>query len=129
MTADTHHVNAGRPDTRMQRRRRVLPPRDARGRFVAHPTTAAPSWYVFDAAGYRIVGDSELLAPVPLPAAPRVPRRVTRRAMPTSRPSLIASRDVRFLISMTIFLAILFAYALQLPRPHHRDGGLQLLLR
>ena len=34
----------------------VMPSRDARGRFVAFPTTSAPRWYVFCAAGYRIPG-------------------------------------------------------------------------
>jgi hypothetical protein len=35
-------------------RARPLPSRDARGRFVAFPTTSAPSWYVLCADGYRV---------------------------------------------------------------------------
>src|SRR5690348_5580450 len=38
-------TRAGAPAT--ARRMRRTPPRDRRGRFVALPTTAAPSWYVF----------------------------------------------------------------------------------
>lgn len=51
---------------------RALPSRDSRGRFVAYPTSDAPSWYVFCCDGYRIPEDRPTPAPVPIAqAAPR----------------------------------------------------------
>jgi len=62
------------------RRARALPSRDSRGRFVAYPTSDAPSWYVFCCDGYRIPEDQP--APPPpliVPAAPRArPRAIAR---------------------------------------------------
>jgi hypothetical protein len=55
------------------RRERALPSRESCGRFVAYPTSDAPSWYVFCCNDYCIPEDPPAPSP-PLiaPAAPRV---------------------------------------------------------
>ncbi len=62
------------------RRVQALPSRDSRGRFVAYPTSNAPSWYVFCCDGYRIPEDQPVPPPPPVvPAAPRaLPRAIAR---------------------------------------------------
>ena len=69
-------------------RARNLPPRDARGRFVAFPTTSAPSWYVFCADGYRIPGSADVMTAVDPAAQPEpllAPARVLRHRRPAMR--------------------------------------------
>ena len=95
-------------------RMRTLPPRDARGRFVAFPTTQAPSWYVFCADGYRIPGDAEVIqvtertAPQPLP-----PAKVVRRR----RPFMERGEALTWLV-LLLFLVVVGWYGLTLPLPH-----------
>jgi hypothetical protein len=97
-------------------RARVLPSRDARGRFVSFPTTNAPSWYVFCADGYRILGAAEVMPmqiaerPVPQPQPPPPARAVHRR-----RPWM--QRDeALFWLSMVLFVVAIGWYRLTLPR-------------
>ena len=92
-----------------------MPARDSRGRFVAWPTTPAPNWYVFCAAGYRIPGDSPpepAAAPPPdeLPTVRRV--RVVRR----SRPRMRRDEVVNWLVVL-LFLLGMYWYAFSLPVP------------
>ena len=98
---------------------RTLPSRDARGRFVAFPTTSAPSWYVFCADGYRIPGNTEVMAmavdarpapqPQPLPLA-----RVVRRGRPAMQWNEIATW-----ILIAIFVVVVGWQLLHLQLPHH----------
>ena len=62
------------------RRAGALPSRDGRGRFVAYPTSNAPSWYVFCCDGYRIPEDRPTPSPPPIaPAAPHaLPHAIAR---------------------------------------------------
>ncbi|HEX8108879.1 MAG TPA: hypothetical protein VF516_14205 [Kofleriaceae bacterium] len=71
-----------------RRRVRVLPSRDARGRFVSFPTTSAPSWYVLCADDYRIPGEAEVM-PMQVSAPGRLvaPISVHRAAPDPLRPS------------------------------------------
>jgi hypothetical protein len=100
-------------------RTRPLPPRDAKGRFVAFTTTSAPSWYVFCADGYRIPGDEVAATatqneaqpatqPQPLPRA----RVVRRRRSPTQW------QDVVSWILITLFVAVVGWRGLHLQVPH-----------
>lgn len=68
-------VGAAKP-----RRERPLPSRDSRGRFVACPTSDAPSWYVFCCDGYRIPEEPPApSAPLITPVAPHaLPRAIVR---------------------------------------------------
>lgn len=97
-------------------RRRTLPARDARGRFVAFPTTSAPSWYVLDAAAYRI--PEAAAEPEILPGRTAAPPRPRARRLAQWRAGGVGG-DVRFALTMLVFVAVMFVYALQLPRPHH----------
>jgi hypothetical protein len=83
----------------------LLPSRDARGRFVAFPTTSAPSWYVFCADGYRIPGDAP--QPQPLP-----PARVVRRRCPAMRWDEVATW---LLIGTFVVIVGWHMFHLQLP--------------
>jgi len=100
-------------------RRRLLPSRDARGRFVAFPTTSAPSWYVFGADGYRIPGNTEVMAmaidarPAPQPQ-PLPPARVVRRRRPAMQWDEIATW-----ILIAVFVVVVGWHLLHLQLPHH----------
>ncbi len=99
-------------------RGRLLPSRDARGRFVAFPTTSAPSWYVFCADGYRIPGNTEVMAmavdaraapqPLPLP-----PARVVRHRRPAMQWDEIATW-----ILIAVFVVVVGWHLLHLQLPH-----------
>jgi hypothetical protein len=95
---------------------RTLPARDGRGRFVAYPTTNAPSWYVFCCDSYRIVDERpEALVP---PAAPR--------ALPTLAHAIAQPRrwrctrtDAQNGLAFLLLVLVLTWYWWQLPPPHH----------
>lgn len=101
-----------------RRRVRVVPSRDARGRFVSFPTTSAPSWYVLCADGYRIPGEADVMAmqvntpPAP-PPQPLSPARVVRRR----RLGMRRDEVVNWLV-MLVFLVGMYWYAFSLPVPH-----------
>lgn len=99
-------------------RRRVLPSRDAHGRFVAFPTISAPSWYVFCADAYRIPGNADVMpmqltapavpAPQPLPAA-----RVVRRRRPP-----VQWDEVATWLLIAVFVVVVGWHGLHLQFPH-----------
>jgi hypothetical protein len=97
---------------------RSLPSRDARGRFVAFPTTSVPSWYVFCADGYRILGDVEVVPmqrearPVPHPQPLPLARVVRRR-----RPPMQWGEVVTWLL-MATFVVVVGWHGLHLQLPH-----------
>jgi hypothetical protein len=101
----------------VSRRAHSLPSRDARGRFVAFPTTSAPSWYVFCVDGYRIPGNTEVIAvavdarpaPQPLP-----PARVVRSRRPAMQWDEIATW-----ILIAVFVVVVGWHGLHLQLPHH----------
>ena len=99
-------------------RARVLPSRDAHGRFVAFPTTSAPSWYVFCADAYRIPGDADVM-PMQL-TAPRVPApqplppvRVVRRRRPRMQWDEVATW-----VLLALFVVAVGWHGLHLQFPH-----------
>lgn len=106
-------ARAGAPA--IARRMHKTPPRDRRGRFVALPTTEAPSWYVFSADGYRIPGEAppEPTPPYAVPRRQPLPRAVAwpRRRRPTRAALLM------YLVGVVGYIAMLW-YGLHLPRPH-----------
>jgi len=61
----------------------TLPARDARGRFVAFPTTSAPAWYVFCCDGYRVPAEPTVAPPTTAPPEPQaLPRAIVRSRGP-----------------------------------------------
>jgi hypothetical protein len=99
---------------------RSLPSRDARGRFVAFPTTSAPSWYVFCADGYRIPGADEAdTVPMKVSASPTPPAERLLPARVARQRRLAMRRDevVNWLV-MLVFLVGISWYAFNLPVPH-----------
>jgi hypothetical protein len=86
---------------------RALPSRDSRGRFVAYPTSNAPSWYVFCCDGYRIPEERPtLLPPLVAPAAPHaLPSAIARpgRAWLTRSNLENAVLFVLFVIAMVLY--------------------------
>jgi hypothetical protein len=96
------------------RRERALPSRDSRGRFVAYPTSAAPSWYVFCCDGYRIPEDRPA-SPPPLiaPAAPStLPRAIAR-----PRSAWLTRSYVENAILFVLFMIVMAWYLWHLPPP------------
>src|SRR5439155_247167 len=82
----------------------ALPSRDARGRFVAFPTTSAPSWYVFCANGYRILGEAEAMPMlVSAPPAPPPQPLPSARVVRWRRPAMRRDEVVNWLV-MLVFL-------------------------
>lgn len=106
--------------TAMRTRRthpRTVPSRDSRGRFVSGSTTAAPSWYVFCAAGYRIPGDTPPAAIWPSEPATRqpLPRAIARWRIggtPVSRANWLT-----YLVFAVSYVALAW-YAFHFPTPH-----------
>lgn len=100
------------------RRASPMPARDSRGRFVAGPRSEAPSWYVFSADAYRILGEPPPQLPVPVPAAPSAPAAAPRRTDSLER------RRTRDLLHSALLVLIILAasgcYAVHLlaARPH-----------
>lgn len=99
-------------------RARVLPSRDAHGRFAAFPTIAAPSWYVFCAGTYRIPGDADVvpihLSAPPVPASqPLPPARIVRRRRPPMQWDEVATW-----LLIAIFSFAVVWHGLHLQRPH-----------
>ena len=96
----------------------MLPSRDARGRFVAFPTTSAPSWYVLCTDSHRIPGEAEVMPmqvsapPAPLPQ-PLPPARVVHR-----RRRVMRRDEVVNWLVMLAFLVGMYWYAFSLPVPH-----------
>ena len=98
-------------------RRRTMPSRDSRGRFVSFPTIAAPSWYVFCADGYRIPGDppDAIAWTTPTERQP-LPRAVARsRRIPRTR--LPRAHLLTYLVFVVGYIAALW-YGLHLTRPN-----------
>lgn len=95
---------------------RRMAARDSRGRFVACPTTDAPSWYVFCADGYRILGE----APAgPLPATvPVAPRELPRAIVRAGRPWFTRS-DVQSYLLILLVIIVSAWYGFHLT-PSHR---------
>lgn len=98
-------------------RARVLPSRDSHGRFVAFPTTSAPSWYVFCAGAYRIPGDADVVPihltapPVPAPQ-PLPPACIVRRRRPPMQWDEVATW-----LLIAIFFFFFVWHLLHLQRP------------
>jgi hypothetical protein len=96
---------------------RALPPRDSRGRFVAFPTTQAPSWYVLCVGGDRI-------APAP-PAAIAVagtpvlvrPPALARSRRHTRLTRLLAHSGLHSAAWVVLVIVVSAWYRLQLPVP------------
>lgn len=92
---------------------RALPARDGFGRFVAFPTTNAPSWFVFCCDNYRIAGEPA----TPLLSAPSLhefPRAIAR----CRRPRLTRAH-LENAVAFLLFMITLGWYWWHLPRPHH----------
>lgn len=119
LAAGTNPARLGARRTRTRTlRTRTMPSRDSRGRFVSWPTTAAPSWYVLCADGYRIPGEpppEAILPPVPTARQP-LPRAVARSR--PGRARLCRADWLTWLVLIIGYLA-LGGYGLHLPRPHH----------
>jgi hypothetical protein len=94
---------------------RALPARDGRGRFVAYPTSQAPSWYVFSADCYRIPGEPAAPA-LPAVAAP-VPNSLSRRTTRTRRPWFTSSELQSAFLVLLVLIATAW-YAVRLPPRH-----------
>jgi len=103
---------AGEQQPAMPCRVRRLPPRDSRGRFVAFPTTQAPSWFVLCIGGDRIVaapsGARPDLAPAPAPTP-----RSTQRA----RPSWLTRGELHSAFLVLLLIVVSAWYRLQIPIP------------
>jgi hypothetical protein len=94
---------------------RTLPSRDSRGRFVAYPTSDAPSWYVFCCDGYRIPEDPP--APPPPLIAPTAPRALPR-AIARSRRAWLTRPYLENAILFVLFVTAVILYLRHLPPPH-----------
>lgn len=100
-------------------RRRAMPSRDRLGRFVAFPTSNAPSWYVFCTDGYRIPGET-------VPGVTVHPERTVRQPLPRAvarslrprRPRLSRADLLTYLVFVIGVIAMLWQL-LHLERPHH----------
>lgn len=98
---------------------RPLPPRDAKGRFVAFTMTSTPSWYVFCAARYRIPGEevaatatqNEAQSTTQPQLLPRV-HVVQRRRLP------MQWQDLAAWILIALFVAVVGWRGLHLRMPH-----------
>jgi hypothetical protein len=100
-------------------RARSLPARDARGRFVAFPTTSAPSWYVFYADGYRIPGDTEVMAvPMGIRPEPQPQRLPPARIVHRRRPAMQWDEVATWLL-IVVFVVVVGWRVLHLQLPHH----------
>jgi hypothetical protein len=94
------------------RRVRTLPSRDNRGRFVAYPTSDAPSWYVCCCDGYRIPEDRP--TPLPPPVAPAaLPRAIAR-----PRRTWLTRSHLQNAIVFVGFVIAMAWYWWHLPPPH-----------
>ena len=123
LRASTHAHEEEAPVARRLRalgtRGRAMPSRDRFGRFVAFPTSDAPSWYVFCTDGYRIPGETAagaIVQPEPTVRQP-LPRAVARSQRPW-RPSLTRADLLTYLVFATGIIAMLW-HLLHLERPHH----------
>jgi hypothetical protein len=103
----------------LRTRTRTMPSRDSRGRFVSFSTTAAPSWYVFCAAEYRIPGETPSADILPVfPAAPqRLPRAIARWRRRISGTRLSRADWLTYLVFAVSYVALAW-YAFHLPPPH-----------
>jgi hypothetical protein len=104
----------GAAGTVKPRRLRTLPWRDSRGRFVAYPTSNAPSWYVFCCDGYRIPEDPLVLPPPPV--APAVRHALPRAIAQPRRTWLIRSYLGNAILFVLLFTAVTL-YLWHLPPP------------
>jgi hypothetical protein len=96
------------------RRVRELPSRDSRGRFVAYPTSNAPSWYVFCCDGYRIPEDRP--APPPPPIAPAPPHALPH-AIARPRRAWLTRSYLENAILFVLFVIAAAWYWWHLPPP------------
>jgi hypothetical protein len=92
---------------------RALPARDSRGRFVAFPTTNAPSWFVFCCDSYRIAGEPA----VPLLPAPSL--HEFPHAIVACRRPRVTRAHLENAIAFLLFMITLAWYWWHLPPPHH----------
>ena len=89
--------------------------RDSRGRFVAFPTSLAPSWYVLCAGAYRIpVEEAPPTPPAIAPVAQQPPPCATarRRGQRVTRSEL----ETLFLVLIVVVVSAWFAFHLPPPR-------------
>lgn len=92
-------------------RARTLPARDRRGRFVAFPTTEAPSWYVLCVGGDRIV------APPPAPIEVGAGSQVAPRSIARARLPLFTSGGLHSAFLVLLVIVVSAWYRLQLAVP------------
>jgi hypothetical protein len=103
---------AGMQGTPIARCMRALPPRDSRGRFVAFPTTAAPSWFVLCVGGDRVAAAPS----TPIEAGAQAPKVARSSAPRVWRPDFSRSGlHSAFLVMLVIVMSAW--YRLQLPVP------------
>lgn len=94
---------------------RTLPARDSRGRFVAFPTTNAPSWFVFCCDSYRIAGEpATTLSPMVAPRLHELPRAIVRRPRPQ-----VTRAQLENAVAFLLLMIVLAWYWWHLPPPHH----------
>jgi hypothetical protein len=94
---------------------RTLPARDSRGRFVAFPTTNAPSWFVFCCDSYRIAGEPPTtLSPKVAPRLPELPRAIVRRRRPR-----VTQAQLENAVAFLLLMIVLAWYWWHLAPPHH----------
>lgn len=94
---------------------RTLPARDSRGRFVAFPTTNAPSWFVFCCDSYRIAGEpATALSPTVAPRLHELPRAIVRR-----RHRRVTRTQLENAVAFLLLMIVLAWYWWHLPPPHH----------
>lgn len=94
-------------------RARALPARDSRGRFVAFPTSQAPSWYVLCIGGDRIPAPASPHAPVEVGAV----SAVALHAIPRARLPLFPRGGLHSAFLVLLVIVVSAWYRIQLPVP------------